>query len=234
MTALLAIDTATDALSIALQTAGGLRVSHEVAPRRHQQELFRRLHALAGEALPRLGLQAVAYGCGPGSFTGLRIAASCAQGLAFSLAIPAIGLSTLETQARTLLRRESLPPRCLLLSTIDARMGEIYAACYRRDGEELTLIGEVQAAVASALLRPPQAEPGLPLVALGSGCAALAGAAIDVAAAFPDTRPEAQDMLAAATAALAAGNTQAPGVVCPLYLQGRGGWKTVAEQGRGA
>jgi len=203
-------------------------------PRRHQQELFALLDGLLdGQRVADMGLQAIAYGRGPGSFTGLRIAASFAQGLAFSLGLPALGVSTLELQARTLLRRHSLPEQCLLLSTIDARIGELYAACYRCDGEALLPLDVAQVCRPEALVLPESGAAGenLPLYLLGSGAPALAGR-FEVAGSFPDTLPEAQDMLPLAERALDAGALENAADIQPDYVQHRSPWKKLSEQGR--
>ena len=102
MTSILAIDTSTDACSVALLSAGTVRVLQEHAPRRHNQLLLGMLR----ELLPGGpgGLDAVAYGCGPGSFTGLRIAASAAQGICFAAQLPALPVSTLAAQVQSAIR----------------------------------------------------------------------------------------------------------------------------------
>jgi tRNA threonylcarbamoyladenosine biosynthesis protein TsaB len=112
MTAILAIETATDACSVALYRDGHYSQRHEVLPRQHNQRLF----SMLGELLPAgslrdQGIDALAYGCGPGSFTGLRIAASAVQGLAFASNLPALPVSTLACQVATALRQGSIDGR---------------------------------------------------------------------------------------------------------------------------
>lgn len=238
MPTFIAIDTATEALSLALQLHDERRTVHRVVPRQHQQLLFGALEEmLAGRRPADLGLDAIVFGRGPGSFTGLRIAASAAQGLAYSLSVPAIGISTLETQARTLLRRERVPDDCVLLSTIDARIGQVYAAFFHyRDGA-IHALGPAVATTPDKLRRPVGGDEigALPCLALGSGCrrrdefpAALALAD----AAWPDVLPEAEDMLDSAARRLAAGEAVEAANALPDYVQRHGGWKTLAEQGR--
>ena len=236
LSSLLAIDTATDALSLALQVGDELRVSHAVIPRRHQQELVARLDALLdGRSPGELNLDAVAYGRGPGSFTGLRIATSFAQGLAFSLGRPVIGLSTLEVQLHSLLRQRELPASCLLMSTIDARIGQLYAAFYRRSGAALEPLGEARLLRPEELAIPGQCAAGnLPLIALGSGCAVIPDERLPCAERYPDVLPEARDMLPLAARALARGEVLGAAQAHPDYLQSGSQWKTLAEQGRRA
>ena len=238
MTTLLAIDTATDALSLALTRDGERRTSHEVIPRRHQQQLFPRLEALFdGAKASELGLDAVVYGQGPGSFTGLRIAVSAAQGLAYSLGIPVIGLSSLATQARTLLRCEKLQEPCTIVSTIDARIGQVYAAVYHFDGESLGELSAPVVAAPDALSLPDRAGGDAPLLGIGSGYRwrqQFSPALRNVSRAWPELLPQAEDMFAPARAALARGEALEAAAARPDYVQRRTGWKTLAEQGRAA
>lgn len=236
MTTLLAIDSATDALSLALARDGELRTVHEVMPRRHQQALFPRLKALFDGARPdELGLDAIVYGRGPGSFTGLRIAVSAAQGLAYSLGIPVIGVSSLATQARTLLRCEQWVEPCIVISTIDARIGQVYAAVYRFDGQGL---GELSAPVVAApgdLALPEGARGDAPVLGVGSGYRLrrqFSAPLRKVRRAWPELLPQARDMFEPARAALARGEARSASAARPDYVQPRTGWKTLAEQGR--
>jgi tRNA threonylcarbamoyladenosine biosynthesis protein TsaB len=235
VTRLIAFDTATDALSVALQLDDELRAHHEVAPRRHQQRIFTLLDDLAdGVALSDLGLDAVIYGRGPGSFTGLRIAASAAQGLAFSLRLVTVGVSSLETQVHTLRRHETLPASCVVISTIDARIGELYCAFYRVDGDHVQELGSA-VAVKPEHLCLPDAAAGLPLYGIGSGFAlreSMPGPLRKLAGCWPQLVPEARDMLGPARRDLAAGRGAAARAVRPDYVQRASRWKTLAEQGR--
>lgn len=237
---LLAIDTATDALSLALQVDGTLVTHHRVLPRRHQQLLFSVIDELCdGRPLASLDLDAVVYGKGPGSFTGLRIAASAAQGLAYSLGIPAIGLSTLETQLRTYLRRHNSAVPAIYLSTIDARIDQLYAAVFHVDGTQLTALGDPVIIAAADLELPTEALSlgDLPVRVIGSG-QAYRDAMPDDWASAPDegmqVLPEAQDMLVPAAQRLDCGEVEQAGQVLPDYVQQKVGWKTLAEQGKSA
>lgn len=238
MPTFIAIDTATDALSIALQHRGERRALHRVVPRQHQQLLFRALRELLGDQRPAdLGLDAIVFGCGPGSFTGLRIAASAAQGLAYSLSVPAIGLSTLETQVRTLRRRETVPDDCVLMSTIDARIGQVYAAFFHCRGDAIEALGPAVVAAPGDLQYPGVGDElaQLPVLALGSGCRlrdefppAFAGGDRS----WAEVLPEAEDMFDSAALRLAAGEVVDAADALPDYVQQHSGWKTLAEQGR--
>lgn len=125
-------DTATDALSCALWSDGEVIEHDELAPRRHADQLLSVVGRVLAEAgIARSGLDAIGFGRGPGSFTGLRIAAGVAQGLAFSLDVPAVPVSTLVAIGQGALR-ENGSRRVLAL--LDARLGEVYAGAMEADG----------------------------------------------------------------------------------------------------
>lgn len=128
MSRILAIDTATEACSAALDIDGEIRERFEIAPRRHTELILPMVESLleeAGLTLPQLDL--IAFGRGPGAFTGVRIASAVTQGLAFTADLPVAPVSTLAALAwgawRERGEREILP-------AIDARMMEVYWGCY--------------------------------------------------------------------------------------------------------
>lgn len=132
---LLAIETATEACSASLLIDGDIVNRYEVAPRRHTQLILPMCEALIAEAGIVLSqLDAVAFGCGPGSFTGVRIAAGVVQGIAFAWDLPVLPVSTLATLAQEIIEVEKKPK---VLAAIDARMNEIYWGYYRRDSQGL-------------------------------------------------------------------------------------------------
>ena len=109
MTTLLAIDTSTDACSIALWLDGQVIQRHLVLPRQHVRLALPMLQELLTEAdLSLSQLDGLVLGSGPGSFTGIRIAAGLVQGLAFGLNIPVVCISTLRTIAQGLYRENKL------------------------------------------------------------------------------------------------------------------------------
>ena len=103
---LLALDTATEAVSAALWIDGATRARHAVAPREQARRILPMIEALLAEAgLCPAGLDAVAFGRGPGSFTGVRIAAGVAQGIAFAADQPVVPVSTLAAAGTATARR---------------------------------------------------------------------------------------------------------------------------------
>jgi tRNA threonylcarbamoyladenosine biosynthesis protein TsaB len=124
---LLALDTATDWCSVALWQDGEVASRESSAERGHGGQVLTLIDALLAEAGIALGaLDALAFGRGPGAFTGLRLAASVTQGLAFAAGLPVIPVSDLRALAQQLL----VPPHqgARVLVCHDARMGEVYWA----------------------------------------------------------------------------------------------------------
>ncbi len=128
---ILAFDTSTELCSAALWLDGELIEREEMAGNRHSELLLPMIQYLlaeAGLALPEL--DGLAFGKGPGSFTGLRIGCGVAQGLAFAADLPVHGVTTLAAMAQETMATS-------VLSCIDARMHEVYVAAYRRQGDAL-------------------------------------------------------------------------------------------------
>lgn len=232
MNGILAIETATDACSVALWRDGSLVERHEVAPRQHSQLLFGMLRDVLAEGdLSAQGVTALAYGTGPGSFTGLRIAASAVQGLAFSSGLPAVPVSTLACQAQTAMRLALVAEGDLVCSVLDARINELYHATYRlQDG----LPEVVMAPVACS---PEKFRPA-------DGVSVLVGSGCNLAGQFPlevteqirelhsDLLPHARDLIPLARKSLASGEIQAPAQVQPVYVREEISWKKLSEQGK--
>lgn len=132
---LLALDTATEACSVALELDGRVHARHLEEPRAHGDRLLGLIEEVLDEAgLARDELDAVAFGRGPGGFTSLRIGIGVVQGLAYALGLPVIPVSTLATLAQGA-RREHGAQR--VLAAIDARMGEIYCGTFELDADGL-------------------------------------------------------------------------------------------------
>lgn len=139
---ILAIDTATEACSVALYSNGDCQEIFEVIPRQHTERVLPMVDQLLKVADLQLSqLSAVAFNCGPGSFTGVRVGTSVAQGLAFSHDLPIIPVSSLAALAQLAFREEN---KQHVLSMIDARMNELYWGCYKLDAGIMKLAGKEQ------------------------------------------------------------------------------------------
>ena len=179
MKKILAFDTATDACSVALLVGEKIIVRHEIAPRLHSQLLLPMIQDLLTEANIALSaLEAVAFGCGPGSFMGVRLATGMAQGLAFGLSIPVIPISTLQVIAQTAYEKTG---KKKIVAGWDARMQEVYWGKYACDDQ-----GIMQSEQEDALCTVEKIDK-VSLVALGF---AFAGNIFS-----DDTYPEAAAML---------------------------------------
>ena len=137
---LLAIETATPACSAALSVDGEILERYALAPRQHAALMLPMVESLlleAGLTVPQL--DAIAFGRGPGSFTGVRIAASMVQGIAFAADLPVVPVSTLAALALGGMRESQLPR---VLAVMDARKAEVYWGSYVKTGDDvMTLQG---------------------------------------------------------------------------------------------
>lgn len=158
---LLAIETATEACSAALSIDGAIEQRFKIAPREHGSLILGMIDELMAEAQLSVNqLDAIAFGRGPGSFMGVRIAASVTQGIAFVAELPVVPVSTLASIAQG-------SPHDHLLVAIDARMDEVYWGQYSR-----TQSGLVYERAAEILLPPDQVNVAYPehsWVGVGTG-----------------------------------------------------------------
>jgi tRNA threonylcarbamoyladenosine biosynthesis protein TsaB len=129
---MLAIDTSTETCAVALGDGFAWDERSVVAGHRHSELLLPMIRNLLDEHDARLEeLDGLAFGAGPGAFTGLRIACGVAQGLALGAGLPLIGISTLEALAETALEQRAASR---VIAALDARAQEVYIAAYRHDG----------------------------------------------------------------------------------------------------
>ncbi len=156
---ILAFDTSTEYCSVALYLDGEISKTETLAKHRHSELLLPMIREILNEnGLELMDIDGLAFGAGPGSFTGLRIACGVAQGLAFAASLPVIGISTLQAIAQQNSHDK-------IIVAIDARMGEIYHAAYVRQQNNWYTVSE-------PVLCQPQNAPALPgsqWVGCGSG-----------------------------------------------------------------
>ena len=133
---ILAFDTSTEYCSVAIFLDGEIIKTETHAGQRHSELLLPMVQKILDEAgLELTGIDGIAFGAGPGSFTGLRIACGVAQGLSFAANIPVIGISTLEAIAQQNTHNK-------VIVALDARMGEIYHAAYVRHAANWQVVCE--------------------------------------------------------------------------------------------
>ncbi|WP_045737274.1 tRNA (adenosine(37)-N6)-threonylcarbamoyltransferase complex dimerization subunit type 1 TsaB [Xanthomonas sp. MUS 060] len=215
---ILAFETSTEACSVAVHVGGRVLERFELAPRRHAELALPWAEQLLAEAgIGRRQLDAVAFGRGPGAFTGVRLAIALAQGIALALELPVLPVSTLQALA---LRAPTAAPR--VLATIDARMGEVYTATYARQAD-----GTLQASTREQVLHPDAfvlPESDAAWSAVGTGLAAVEATLLRRFGAHwhsadAQALPHAADVLTLALAAQARGEAVAPEQVEPAYLR---------------
>jgi len=216
---ILALETATHRLSVAYWEDGIVVEQAAELPSGGSQWLLPAAQGLLDEAgITMKALDAIAFGAGPGSFTGLRLAAGCAQGLAFGLDLPAIGINTLEALA--LAGGEAKAYACL-----DARMNEVYVAAYDRGVEIL-----------APKVCPPERislPEGDGWVGCGDGFASYAARLPVLQAIRPEVRPTAAAVALLAAPRLARGEGVDAALAAPLYVRDKVALTTAERLARG-
>ncbi|EPG7576617.1 tRNA (adenosine(37)-N6)-threonylcarbamoyltransferase complex dimerization subunit type 1 TsaB [Providencia huaxiensis] len=223
---ILAVDTATEACSVALWCDGDIISRFAISPREHTQKVLPMVEDVLAEAGMGLSqLDALAFGRGPGSFTGVRIGVGIAQGLALGANLPMIGVSSLMTLAEGAFR---IAGHKQVLVAIDARMSEIYCAQYQRTAE-----GQWLGEDSEAVLLPDDFTSQFTKL---SGLWGYAGTGWEAYPSLLDkapvtlanshiTLPDAQDMLPIAVQLWKLGKVVAVENVEPTYLRNEVTWK---------
>ncbi len=216
MTTLLALDTATEACSVALLHNGQVFSRYAVIPRLHAQRILPMISEVLAEAgISKTAVTAIAFGRGPGAFTGLRIAVGVVQGLAFALQIPVLPVSNLAAIAQRACREHGAKQVAV---AIDARMDEVYWGCYSLIDGEVRLQGN------EAVLPPERAE--LARTAQGEWFAAGTGwhayaerITVPVYASDAQLLPHAEDILTLAQGMWQRGEAISAQDAQPIYLR---------------
>jgi tRNA threonylcarbamoyladenosine biosynthesis protein TsaB len=218
---ILALDTATEACSVALGLGDHILERYAELPRGHAERLLPMVDELLSEGGVALAaLDAIAFGRGPGAFTGIRLAASVAQGLAFGADLGVAPVSDLAAVARRVIDLKPGMGRILVIN--DARMREVYWAHFTAD-PQIAAAGDEQVSAGAQVELPagtdrPWAAAGRGLVAmpdLAERCRA-AGASL-----HPDLLPRAREILLLARPAVAAGELLPPEGAQPVYVRNR-------------
>jgi tRNA threonylcarbamoyladenosine biosynthesis protein TsaB len=217
MMRLLALDTATEACSVALLTGGDLISATQEIGRGHAQEILAMVDRILAEGGATLAsLSAIAAGVGPGSFTGVRVSVAVAQGLAFGAGLPVIPVTSLEALAAAAIGSGAER----VLACLDARMGEVYWGCFTPDP------GRGVRATSAAAVGPPHSVV-LPAAesfrGVGRGfaaypvLAALPGLSLN--AADSQALPDAREFALLGALRLELGEGLDPADLIPLYLR---------------
>ena len=220
---ILAIDTSTEACSAALYTDGELSSKYQLAPREHSRLILKMIEDLLSAAkLSVSELDAIAFGQGPGSFMGLRIAAGVVQGIAFAHDIPVIPVSTLKAIALSAYEETGTPR---VLAAIDARMDEVYWAAYCLHDQQWLLEME-ECVISPDKIQLPEmlTQQDKPWVGAGSGWQSyadrlLSGGDFTLHEKLFDCFPNAEIIVKLAVDEFEAGNTVPAEQAIPVYLR---------------
>jgi tRNA threonylcarbamoyladenosine biosynthesis protein TsaB len=220
---LLAFETSSRLGSVALETAAGLALRELGSPREQTERLLAITDELLAEArLDLTSLDGIAFGRGPGSFTGLRVSVAVAQGLGVASGVPLLPVSSLLCLAE---RAWHQAPFDRALVCVDAHMGEVYWAIAERNGGTVEIVGG-ECLGAPADVVPPGTAPWC---AVGNGFAAHADALAPLirAAAWvlPELVPSAAALLPRAKRDLKAGIATPPAAALPVYLREQTAWR---------
>ncbi len=213
---ILALETSTELCSAALWTDGRVDTREALAGSRNSELLLPMVEALlAANSLTVRDLDGVAFGAGPGAFTGVRIACGVAQGLAFGINVRVVAVGTLMALAEAV-----NAPR--VVCCLDARMGEVYHAAYEKAGDDWRVVH------APGLYKPAAVPElaGRGWTGCGSGFAAFGA---DLAARYTDAlervidgvSPHAREVAALAARRFARGETVDAADALPLYVRNK-------------
>jgi tRNA threonylcarbamoyladenosine biosynthesis protein TsaB len=226
MPIILAIETSAELASCALLTGEHVLARESSGVRTHSQSVLPMVQELLAEAGLKLGqVDAIAFGAGPGSFTGVRTACGVAQGLAYGADLPVLPMVTLEAMAAACRARSGATE---VLAVLDARMGEVYWAQYRYDNGWREIV--------APCLSAPQDVAPLPaegLHACGNGFKEYADAFAGkpfAQDAILDIVPHARELALLAVTALAAGQGVPAAQAQPIYLRNKVAYTSAERQ----
>jgi tRNA threonylcarbamoyladenosine biosynthesis protein TsaB len=222
---ILALDTATENCSAALLVDGNVRALEVEMDRGHAERILPMVDNLLSEGhLSLSDLDAIAFGRGPGSFTGVRLAATVTQGLAFGAGLGVVPISNLQAVAQRVFGgtvTDPLTARVLVCN--DARMSEVYWACFERGDDDLArLVGEEHVSKPSEVRLP---QSWTTATAAGRGFSAYAAAlqagvpSVSPTSAAGALLPRATEIALLAVPVVATGRLLPPEAAIPTYLR---------------
>ena len=214
---ILAIDTATEICSVALRIDGACSSREVLTQRSHAELVLPMVDELLREAsLTLRDLDCIAYGRGPGAFTGVRVAVGVVQGLAFGARRPTVGISNLAAVAYQVMQ-----PDALVLVCMDARMSEVYTASFSAQPDGSLELHSPERVLAPSEVEDPIAGRNRAMILAGTGFRAYP----ELRARFSDlpvhdaVLPHARDIAALAQIELEAGRALPAANVQPTYLR---------------
>ena len=219
MANILAIETSSDACSVSLSFDNYEYHFHEILPKQHTERLLIEIKILLKLARAQLqNLDAIAVGCGPGSFTGIRLACSIAQGLAFSNNLKTIQISSLEVLAKNINTKLGAEP---IVSIVDARMQQLYIGEFSYSKEGL---------VSSNIFVLPVEEFNSSVYEentffVGDGCDLVRKELSEISTNIFLNLPLAEDLLSIAKDKYTNNELLEPAELLPMYLFGEDQWK---------
>lgn len=225
---ILALDTATEACSVALSYQNKISTINELSPRSHTQRIL----PMVDELLERAGITLkevnyLAFGRGPGSFTGVRVGVGIAQGLALGANLPVIAVSNLLTMAEQAYQQLGATE---VVALIDARMNEVYFAQFSQEQQNWkAMVSEQVCSPEEAIAQIDQSR--CPIV-VGTGWAAypqFSQANLEVTVS-DITLPSAQFMLSLAAQAIHSGHIQSALEIEPVYLRNEVTWQKLPHK----
>jgi tRNA threonylcarbamoyladenosine biosynthesis protein TsaB len=213
---IIAIETSSEAASVALLRGDTVISRASSGVRTHSQSVLPMIQELLAEAgITLKDCSAIAFGAGPGSFTGVRTACGVAQGLAFGANLPVVPVVTLDAMALACHQQHGAAD---VLAVLDARMGEVYWAQYRFNVDTDAAVAAPTVVQAAKLSAPAGvAAQGAP-VFCGNGLSAYADT---FAEGFATIMPHAEQIARLAAIELAAGRTVTAAEAQPLYLRNK-------------
>lgn len=226
---ILAIETATEACSVALilndQLSDKLVSRFQLAPREHTKLILPMMDEVLEEANVDLkDLSAIAFSRGPGAFTGLRIASGVAQGVALSVNIPVVAVSTLSALA---LQAHLLDKTAkIIIAALDARMGEVYWAIFKIQDSNIILKGEEKVSKPELMLEVALSKPEESITIIGTGWDAYAEALFEEAIPsniryLKQQYPQADAIAKLAVPLFKEGKAVAPENAQPVYIRNK-------------
>lgn len=229
MMRLLALDTSSDACSVALMLGDEVIEDFRIEPRRHTHLLLPMVEQILADAGVTLSsLDAIAFGRGPGSFAGIRIATGAAQGLAMAADLPLLPVSTLSALANSELKKS---PDAQVLAILDARMDEVYWSVCEAKEQGVSLLQPEQVSAPDAVTIISDAKP---LIAIGTGLVYLdrfsEGIRNSIQSSDAKCYPRASEMLTLAKIDFQQGKVFTPEAAQPVYLRDQVAWKKKDQQ----